>query len=57
MPRIIYLSQFFFFFNSANTIFGQMFGHQRAEIDAWNRKMNRGQDNNPVGVFAKYEMN
>ena len=40
-----------------NPIFGQMFGHQRAEIDARNTKMNRGQVTHPIWTNFRYEMN
>ena len=34
-----------------------MFGHQRAEIDARNTKMNRGQVTHPIWTNFRYEMN
>ena len=45
--------------SSVNPIFGQIFGHQRAENEARNTKMNMGQETHPirVRVNARYEMN
>ena len=40
-----------------NPIFCQIFGHQRAQNEARNTKMNRGQETHPLRVNAKYEMN
>ena len=42
---------------SGNPIFGQIFGHQRAENEARNTKMYRGQETHPISVNARYEMN
>ena len=38
-------------------IFDQIFGHQRAKIEARYTKMNRGQKTHPIRVNARYEMN
>ena len=43
--------------SSGNPIYGQIFGHQRAENEAWNTKMFRGQETPPIRVNARYEMN
>ena len=43
--------------SSGNHILGQIFGHQRAENEARNTKMYRGQETHPIGVNARYEMN
>ena len=43
--------------SSANPIFSQIFGHQRAENEARNMKMYRGQETHPIRVNARYEMN
>ena len=40
-----------------NSVFGQIFGHQRAKNEARNTKMNRGQETHPIRVNARYEMN
>ena len=41
-----------------NPIFGQIFGHQRAENEARNTKMYRGQETHPIRInAARYEMN
>ena len=46
-----------FFKSFRNPIFSQIFGHQRAENEARNRKMYRGQETHPIRVNAMYEMN
>ena len=46
-----------FFLNYRNPIFGQIFGHQRAENEARNTKIYRGQENHLIGANAKYEKN
>ena len=46
-----------FYFAVGNPIFGQIFGHQRAENEARNTKMYRGQGTYPIRVNAMYEMN
>ena len=43
--------------SSWNPIFDQIFGHQRAENEARNTKMYRGQETQPIRVNARYEMN
>ena len=43
--------------SSGTPIFGQIFGHQRAENEAGNTKMYRGQETNPIRINARYEMN
>ena len=35
----------------------QLFGHQMAEIDVKNTKMNRGQETNPIKINDRYQMN
>ena len=45
------------FFYSRNPIFSQIFGHQRAENEARNTKMYRGQETHPIRINARYEMN
>ena len=40
-----------------NPIFGQIFGHQTAENEASNTKIDRGQETHPIRVNARYEMN
>ena len=47
---------FFFYLNYGKPILGRMFGHQRAEIYARNKKINRGQETYPIRVNARYEM-
>ena len=41
----------------SRNIFGQIFGHQKAEIEAKNTKMTRGQQTHPIRVNARYEIN
>ena len=43
--------------SSRNPIFGQIFGHQRAENEARNTKMYRGQETHTIRVNTRYEMN
>ena len=43
--------------SSGNPIFGQILGHQRAENEFRNTKMNRGQETQPIRVNARNEMN
>ena len=43
--------------SSRNSIFGQIFGHQRAKNEARNTKMNRGQETHSLRVNAKHVMN
>ena len=43
--------------SSGNPIFGQIFGHQRAENEVMNKKMYRGQETHPMRINATYEMN
>ena len=43
--------------SSGNPIFSQIFGHQRAENEARNKKMYRGQETHHIRVNATYEMN
>ena len=50
----IYFDNFFGSFR--NPIFGQIFGHQRAENEARNTKMKRGQETHPIKVNARYVM-
>ena len=38
-------------------MFGLIFGHQRAENEARNTKMYRGQETHPIRINARYEMN
>ena len=47
----------FFFKNSGNPIFGQIFGHQWAENEARTTKMYRVQETHPIRVNVRYEMN
>ena len=42
---------------SGNPIFGQIFGHQRAENEARNTKLYRDQETHPIRVNARYETN
>ena len=42
---------------SGNPIFGQIFGHQRAENEDRNTIMYRGQETHPIRINARYEMN
>ena len=43
--------------SSGNPIFGQIFGHQRAENEARNTKMYGGQETHPIRVNARNDMN
>ena len=43
--------------SSGNPIFGQIFGHKRAENETRKTKMYRGQETHPIRVNARYEMN
>ena len=45
------------FKNSGNPIFGQIFGHQRAENEVRNAEMYRGQKTHPIRMNARYEIN
>ena len=47
----------FFSKSSGNPISSQIFGHQRAENEARNTKMYRGQETHPIRINARYEMN
>ena len=47
---------FFFSKSSENLIFVLIFGHQKAEKDARNTKMNRGQETHPMTANARHEM-
>ena len=47
----------FFSKSSGNPIFCQIFGNQRAENEARNTKMYRGQETHPIRVNARYKMN
>ena len=40
--------------SSGNTIFGQIFGHQRAKNEARNTKMHKGQETHPLRINARY---
>ena len=42
--------------SSENLIFVHVFGHQKAEIDTRNMKINRGQETHPMTGNARYEM-
>ena len=46
-----------FFKNFWKPFFGQIFGHQRAENEARNKKMYRVWETHPIRVNARYEMN
>ena len=46
-----------FFKSSRKRIFGQIFRHRRAENEARNTKMNRGQEANPLRITVRYVMN
>ena len=43
--------------SSRNPIFGQIFGHRRAENEARNTKINRGQETHPIRINTRHEMN
>ena len=43
--------------NSGNPNFGQIYGHQRAEIDARNTKIRKGQETDHILANTRYEMN
>ena len=57
MPGIKWIELIVFSKSSIDPIFGQIFGHQRAENEARNTKMYRGQESHPIGVNARYQMN
>ena len=56
MPGMKWIEPIFFSKTSRNLIFSQIFGHQRAKIDARNVNMNRGPKTHPIKVIARYEM-
>ena len=57
MPGMKWIEPSFFSKSSRNPIFGQIFGHHRAENEARNTKIYRGQETPPIRVKAWYEMN
>ena len=57
MPGMKWIEPSFFSKNSGNPIFGQIFGHHRAENEARNTKTYRGQETPPIRIKAWYEMN
>ena len=56
MPGIIIFVPVLFSKSFGNFTFNQIFGHQRAEIEARNTKMNRGEETLPMRMNATCEM-
>ena len=56
MAGMKWIEPIVFLKNPGNPIFGQIFGHQRAENEARNTKMYRGQETYPIRINARYDM-
>ena len=57
MPGMKWIEQIVFSKSSGNPIFGQIFGHQRADNEARITKMYSAQETYPIRINARYEMN